>query len=132
MAGDSTRAMAQLIRLTEHRRLHRRIFFTRRELNQLLGIYSRKVSSGEWRDYAIDQQPGMAVFSIFRSSLERPLFAIAKCAAAQRGGASAPGAPQSPPQSAYVLYSGRQKMKQGKSLDEVIELLERRLELVSG
>jgi hypothetical protein len=115
--------MAKLIRLSDHRRHHRRIFFTRKELNLLLGVYSRKVSSGEWRDYAIDQQPGMAVFSIFRSSLERPLFAIAKCSVApQRSAAQGP----------YVVFSGRQKLRQGKTLEEVVEVLERRLELVSG
>jgi Protein of unknown function (DUF2794) len=119
--------MAKLIRLSDHRRQHRRIFFSRKELNLLLGIYSRKVSSGEWRDYAIDQQPGMAVFSIFRSSLERPLFAIAKCA----GGPSRNPAP-GPGQGPYVVFSGRQKLRQGKTLEEIIEVLERRLELVSG
>ena len=118
--------MANLIRLSEHRRLHRRIFFTRKELNLLLGVYSRKVSSGEWRDYAIDQQPGMAVFSIFRSSLERPLFAIAKCAGiAQRSATNPANGP-------YVVFSGRQKLKQGKTLEEVVDILDRRLELVSG
>jgi hypothetical protein len=119
--------MAKLIRLSDHRRHHRRIFFTRKELNLLLGVYSRKVSSGEWRDYAIDQQPGMAVFSIFRSSLERPLFAIAKCIAGPQRASS-----NGPAQGSYVVFSGRQKIKQGKTLEEIVEVLDRRLELVSG
>jgi hypothetical protein len=119
--------MAKFIRLSDHRRHHRRIFFTRKELNLLLGVYSRKVSSGEWRDYAIDQQPGMAVFSIFRSSLERPLFAIAKCTGVAQRSAS-----HGPVNGHYVVFSGRQKLKQGKTLEEVVEVLERRLELVSG
>jgi hypothetical protein len=120
--------MAKLIRLSELRRHHRRIFFTRKELNLLLGVYSRKVSSGEWRDYAIDQQPGMAVFSIFRSSLERPLFAIAKCAGGSGQRHTANGAAAG----SYVVFSGRQKIKQGKTMEEVLEVLDRRLELVSG
>jgi hypothetical protein len=119
--------MANLIRLSDHRRHHRRIFFTRKELNLLLGVYSRKVSSGEWRDYAIDQQPGMAVFSIFRSSFERPLFSVAKCAGVPQRSAST-----GPMQGPYVIFSGRQKLKQGKTLEEVVEILDRRLELVSG
>src|SRR5258707_8064038 len=105
--------MDKLIRLSEHRRHLRRIFFTRAELNLLLGVYSRKVSSGEWRDYAIDQQPGMAVFSIFRSSLERPLFAITKSAGGPQRGR---GAASDPAQGTYVVFSGRQKLKQGKTL----------------
>ncbi len=119
--------MANLIRLSDHRRQHRRIFFTRKELNQLLGVYSRRVASGEWRDYAIDQQPGMAVFSIFRSSLERPLFSIAKCAGVAQRSAS-----KGPADGVYVVFSGRQKLKQGKTLEDVLEVLDRRLELVSG
>jgi hypothetical protein len=120
--------MAKLIRLSDHRRQQRRIFFTRKELNLLLGVYSRKVSSGEWRDYAIDQQPGMAVFSIFRSSLERPLFAIAKCIT----GSSPRNQANGPAQVSYVVFNGRQKIRQGKTLEEIVEVLDRRLELVSG
>ena len=41
-------------------------------------LYSMRVASGEWRDYAIDFRPGMAIFSIFRHTAEQPLFAIAK------------------------------------------------------
>jgi hypothetical protein len=119
--------MANLIRLSDHRRQHRRIFFSRKELNLLLGVYSRRVASGEWRDYAIDQQPGMAVFSVFRSSLERPVFSIAKCA-----GAAPRNSANTPAQSLYVVFSGRQKLKTGKTLEEVVEVLDRRLEVVSG
>jgi hypothetical protein len=119
--------MAKLIRLSDHRRQHRRIFFTRTELNQMLGVYSRKVSSGEWRDYAIDHQPGMAVFSVFRSSLERPIYSIAKIA-----GGSAKGPGNGPAQHGYIVFSGRQKLRQSKTLEEVLEVLDRRLEVVSG
>ena len=107
----------QLIRLSDHHR-RRRIFFTRAELNRLLGIYSRRVAAGLWRDYAIDQQPGSVIFSIFRSSLERPLYSIAKHAGAGQQAAQ------------FVLMSGRQVLTQSRTLDEVIELLERRPTLV--
>ena len=40
------------------------------------------MASGEWRDYAIDFRPGMAIFSIFRHTSEQPLFAIANFAKA--------------------------------------------------
>ena len=49
-------------------------FFNRSELNLLLSLYSRRVMSGEWRDYAIDQRAGMAVFSVYRHSQDQPLF----------------------------------------------------------
>ena len=55
-----------------------RVSFDRRELQQILQLYGRMVAAGEWRDYAIDFRPGMAIFSIFRHTAEQPLFAIAK------------------------------------------------------
>ena len=36
------------------------------------------VAANEWRDYAIDQLPDRAVFSVFRRTSETPLFRIIK------------------------------------------------------
>ena len=58
--------MSKVFRLADYRRRQKRIFFTRPELHQLLSLYSRQVARGEWRDYAIDQQDGAALFSVFR------------------------------------------------------------------
>jgi len=82
----------------DHRRA-RRIFFSRRELDQLLQLYSRQVARGEWRDYAIDQSEDTAAFSVFRHSLDSPLYTIVKTAPAPPGTAitrcctAAPGWP---------------------------------------
>jgi hypothetical protein len=54
------------------------IFFTRKELNQILNLYGRKVAAGEWRDYAIDFGRDKAVFSVFRHASEVPLYHIEK------------------------------------------------------
>ena len=54
------------------------IAFNRRELDQILRVYGRKVADGEWRDYAIDALREKAVFSIFRRSAEMPLYRIEK------------------------------------------------------
>ncbi len=54
------------------------IFFTRRELSEILNLYGRKVAAGEWRDYAIDFGRETAVFSVFRNASEVPLFRIEK------------------------------------------------------
>ena len=69
--------MTNLFRLDQKAR-RRIVSFDRRELSRLLNLYSLRVASGEWRDYAIDFRPGMAIFSIFRHTAEQPLFAIAK------------------------------------------------------
>ena len=55
-----------------------RIMWTRGELNDLLGCYGRHVAAGTWRDYAIDDGPEHASFSVFRHSSEVPLYIIEK------------------------------------------------------
>src|SRR5690349_19071075 len=52
--------------------------FDRRELNEILALYGRKVAAGEWRDYAIDFDRDKAVFSVFRRTSEMPLYRIEK------------------------------------------------------
>lgn len=111
--------MSELIRFADYKRPGRHVFFDRSELNQLLSLYSRRVARGEWRDYAIDLKPGMAVFSVFRHSQERPLYAVVKRAAA----------PDRAPD--YLILNGRQKLKSGATLAELLDVFELRLQVVS-
>ena len=85
--------------------------FSKGELSMILGVYSRKVQHGQWRDYAIDSLPDMAVFSVFRSSHETPLYSIAKY----------PSRSIVKP-SRYVVYSGQETVTQGTSLSEVLSV----------
>lgn len=111
--------MAKLFRLTDYRRASRRVSFNQQELRRLLNVYSRRVVTGEWRDYAIDHEAGMAVFSIFRHTRDAPLFKVAKVAG--RG----------EKQDEFVVVSGVQKLASGHSIDEVLRVFERAsLELV--
>jgi hypothetical protein len=84
-----------------------------------LSLYRRRVAAGEWRDYAIDNRLGMAVFSVFRHSQERPLYAIAKCARVADRAAR------------YLVLRGRHPLKTGSSIDEVLEVFEAKLRVVS-
>lgn len=111
--------MFKLICLAEHRRNQRHTYFDRRELNKLLSLYSQRVARGEWRDYAIDHGPGMAVFSVFRHSHERPMFSIAK-----RLGPGGRGAD-------YIVLNGPKRLTSGTSIDEVLAILEPKLRVVS-
>jgi hypothetical protein len=54
------------------------VTFNRLELNQILSVYGRHVTEGEWRDYAIDMMRDRAVFSVFRRTTEAPLYRIEK------------------------------------------------------
>ena len=114
--------MTSLVALDSYRRRQRSrrrpVIFNRHELFALLGVYSRRVMSGEWRDYAIDHGPQGATFSIFRHSAERPIYAITK--------QDAPGKNRGQ----YLLFQGPKKLRQAQNLDDVIDALERQLRVV--
>lgn len=93
-------------------------FFSRSELNQLLSLYSRRVMSGEWRDYAIDQQAGMATFSIYRHSHDRPLFTIAK--RSRSGG------------SEYLVCRDREKLIKASCLRDALGIFRPPLKVLSS
>jgi hypothetical protein len=109
--------MSQLYRFSEYRKTPRRVFFDRAELNQLLSLYSRNVACGEWRDYAIDQVGGSAIFSVFRHTHDAPLYAIAK-----QGDSRS---------TEYVVFSGREKLKRAKSLGDALKVFKRHIRVVS-
>jgi hypothetical protein len=90
------------------------VFFERRELNQLLGLYGRMVAAGHWRDYAIDGLKDAAVFSVFRHTGETPLYRIEKRPSlARRQGAW------------LVLAHGGLVLKRGHELTQVLRVFDR-------
>jgi hypothetical protein len=112
--------MGELLRLEAYRRPGKKnakpTYFSRIELNQLLSVYSRRVASGEWRDYAIDHRPGLAVFSIFRHTHERPLFAVAKRPAGKAV--------------EYLVFSDRERIARAGTLSEALHVFEKKLRVV--
>jgi hypothetical protein len=111
--------MSQVIRLAERRPTARHLFFSRAELNLLLSLYSRRVAAGEWRDYAIDHRPGIALFSVFKHSNAQPIFAVVKFLNRDRS------------IDFRALASGR-RIKQSKDLTDVLGVIERQPRIVSG
>ncbi len=110
--------MAKLYRLTEISPSSRATFFDRNELSQLLSLYSCRVANGQWRDYAIDQQGGSAVFSVFRHTHDAPAFRIAKQSARGVG-------------SAYVVSSGAETLIQAETMAEALSVFGGSLRVVS-
>ena len=54
------------------------IFFSKYELTFILNLYSKQVSLGSWRDYAIDSKNDIAVFSIYRHTHDQPMYQVFK------------------------------------------------------
>ena len=81
------------------------VFFERRELDQLLRLYGRRVAAGEWRDYAI---------AGLRDASESPIYRIEKRPAlARRQGAWA------------VIGQGGMVLKRGHDLAQVLKLFDK-------
>ena len=115
-----SRKSATVLALADYRAKHRTLYFTRSELNLLLGLYSRHVSRGVWRDYAIDNRDGMALFSVFRHSREAPAYSIIKTASVGTHPAE------------FIVQSGRQRLRVSGSLAETLDFFKTRLSLVGG
>src|SRR5215468_10140238 len=110
-----SRKSAIVVAFSDFRTKSRTLYFTRSELNQLLGLYSRQVARGIWRDYAIDHREGMALFSVFRHTHEAPVYRIVKTAPAE-----------------FTVQSGRQRLRVSTTLSDALEFFQTRLTLVAA
>ena len=115
-----SRTSATVLALGDYRAKHRTVYFTRSELNQLLGLYSRHVARGVWRDYAIDHRDGIALFSVFRHTHEAPAYCIVK---------SAPASARLPE---FIVQTGRQRLRVAANLADALEFFRVRLSLVGA
>jgi len=107
---------ATVLPLRNNRSQRRTLYFTRSELNQLLGLYSRNVARGIWRDYAIDHRDGQALFSVFRHTHESAAYTIVKSIGT--------GAAE------FAVLSGRQRLRAGCSLGDALEYFRSKLTAV--
>lgn len=97
------------------------VAFERRELMQILSVYGRKVSSGEWRDYAMDFLKDRALFSIYARVSERPLFVVEKNPKLRNR------------QGQYMITNQQGRiLKRGHDLAQVLRVLDPDLILVGG
>lgn len=95
--------------------------FDRRELNQILRVYSFMVAGGEWRDYGISHLKDRAVFSVFRRTSEMPLYRIEKTPKLARK------------QGAYsVINASGMVLKRGHDLAVLLRVFDRQLRLVQS
>ena len=54
------------------------IFFSKLELTYILNLYSKQVSKGYWKDYALDNKVDNAIFSIYKHTQDKPIYQIVK------------------------------------------------------
>ncbi len=105
--------MAELFSLTGLWYPGQKVTFSRFELNQILSLYGTRVSSGEWRDYALDSTNDTAMFYIFKSSNDKPSFTIAKIA--HKGFKR---------HAKFVVYVDNKTLKRGDTIIEVLQVFD--------
>jgi hypothetical protein len=121
--SNSSAGFNNVVSISEARKksLKPDVRFDRRELDQILQVYSFMVAGGDWRDYAIDHMSDKAVFSVFRRASEMPLFRIEKAPKrAQKQGAYS------------VITAAGQVIKRGHDLKQVLKVFDKAIRLVQS
>ncbi len=88
-------------------------FFGRRELNQILSVYSRMVSAGEWCDYAFEVDESGAAFAVYRRDREPPAYRIVKVPQPDRA------------ERRYRVTAGGRVLDCGRVLEGVLRIFDR-------
>ena len=94
------------------------IFFSKLELSSILNLYSKQVSKGNWRDYALDSKIDNAIFSIYRHTQDKPMFQIIKNS--QKGFRNMPS---------FYIKKGEEIISKSKSLFTILSNFEKKLSI---
>jgi len=97
------------------------VCFNRRDIDMLMQFYSKRVGTGEWRDYAMDMLKDSAVFSVFKRASEVPIYTVHKTPKlANRQGEWS------------LLNANGLILKRGKELKQVLKVLDKKPKLISS
>ena len=91
------------------RRKDRPFYFSRSEFTAIVATYSMRVAAAEWRDYAVDNTPKTAFFSIYKNSHETPIFIIEK------------HRPQGKEDPLFILRDRKRVLSRSSKLDRVLD-----------
>ncbi len=94
------------------------VFFSKLELTSILNLYSKQVSKGYWRDYALDSMVDNAIFSIYRHTHDKPMFQIIK--KSQKGFRNKPS---------FYIKRGEEIISKSKSLFTILSNFEKKLNI---
>ena len=94
------------------------IFFSKMELTSILNLYSKQVSKGYWKDYALDSKIDNAIFSIYRHTHDKPIFQIIKNS--QKGFRNKPS---------FYIKKGEEIISKSKSLFTILSNFEKKLSI---
>ena len=70
--------MQHLKLIINNKYTNRGIFFNKKELNLILNLYAKMVSSGEWKDYGLSIANKEISFNVYYRSSDFPAYKITK------------------------------------------------------
>ena len=94
------------------------LYFSKNELTKILNVYSKGVSKGNWKDYALDSKIDNAIFSIYRHTQDKPMFQIIKNS--QKGFRNKPS---------FYIKKGEEIISKNKSLFTILSSFEKKLSI---
>ena len=106
--------MKSKLRLVVNNKLYKKEkFFFKRELQTILNLYARKVSSGDWRDYGLSINKREVTFDIYQRASEKPVYRISKNLN-----------PKNKTEKFYILDKNGRIVKKSENLDKLINKVE--------
>ena len=95
-------------------------FFVKKELQSILNLYAKKVSSGDWKDYGLSMNKKEISFDIYQRSSDKPIYRISKNLN-----------PKRKDEKFYILDRNGLIVKKSENLDSLIKKVEwNRLRLI--
>ena len=88
-------------------------FFIKKELQAILDLYAKKVSSGDWKDYGLSINKKEITFDIYQRASEKPIYKISKNLN-----------PKSKSEKFYVLDRNDKIIKKAENLQSLINKIE--------
>ena len=106
--------MKNKLRLIINNRFYKKeSFFIKKELQTILNLYARKVSTGDWKDYGLSINKKEITFDIYQRASEKPIYRISKNLN-----------PKNKTEKFYILDKNGKIMKRSESLDNLINKIE--------
>ena len=88
-------------------------FFIKKELQTILNLYAKKVSSGDWRDYGLSINKREVTFDIYQRASEKPIYKISKNLN-----------PKNNTEKFYILDKNGLVLKKSENLERLINRIE--------
>ena len=95
-------------------------FFIKKELQAILNLYAKQVSSGDWKDYGLSINKREITFDVYQRASEKPVYRISKNLR-----------PKNKVEKFYILDRNGLIVKKSENLDSLIKKVEwNRLRLI--